>query len=112
MEHQWQKESLNPSDLKCATQVSPLWSDARFAAGRALFDFEFGLTDGAGGPRFYLPVDPEFPYASYAQIIVNMLDFGMNLQEAGDAARVNHQGSSSPTGTTMLAARQRSPAQP
>ena len=26
---------------------------------------------GSGGPRFYLPVDPEFPYASYAQIIVN-----------------------------------------
>jgi gamma-glutamyltranspeptidase/glutathione hydrolase len=25
----------------------------------------------------------------------------MNLQEAGDAARVNHQGSSSPIGTTM-----------
>ncbi len=26
---------------------------------------------GAGGPRFYLPVDPEFPYASYAQLVVN-----------------------------------------
>ena len=26
---------------------------------------------GAGGPRFYLPLDPEFPYASYAQLIVN-----------------------------------------
>ena len=26
----------------------------------------------------------------HAQIIVNMLDFDMNLQEAGDAARVNH----------------------
>ncbi len=37
----------------------------------------------------------------HAQIIVNMLDFGMNLQEAGDAARVNHTGSSQPTGTTM-----------
>ncbi len=34
---------------------------------------------GAGGPRFYLPVDPEFPYASYAQIIVNTHDFaGLN----------------------------------
>jgi multidrug efflux pump subunit AcrB len=30
---------------------------------------------GAGGPRFYLPVDPEFPYSSYAQIIVNTHDF-------------------------------------
>ena len=37
----------------------------------------------------------------HAQVIVNMVDFGMNLQEAGDAARVNHTGSSQPTGTTM-----------
>jgi gamma-glutamyltranspeptidase/glutathione hydrolase len=37
----------------------------------------------------------------HAQIIVNMIDFGMNLQEAGDAARINHTGSSQPTGTTM-----------
>ncbi len=35
------------------------------------------------------------------QIIVNMLDFGMNLQEAGDAARVRHGGSSQPTGDVM-----------
>lgn len=31
----------------------------------------FGTFMGAGGPRFYLPVDPEFPYSSYAQIIIN-----------------------------------------
>ena len=34
---------------------------------------------GAGGPRFYLPVDPEFPYPSYAQLIVTTHDFaGLN----------------------------------
>jgi gamma-glutamyltranspeptidase/glutathione hydrolase len=37
----------------------------------------------------------------HVQIIVNMLDFGMNLQEAGDAARVRHGGSSQPTGEIM-----------
>ena len=37
----------------------------------------------------------------HAQIIINMLDFGMNLQEAGDAARVRHGGSSQPTGEVM-----------
>jgi len=37
----------------------------------------------------------------HAQIIVNMIDFGMNLQEAGDAARINHTGSSQPTGSVM-----------
>ncbi|MHC5028789.1 MAG: efflux RND transporter permease subunit, partial [Planctomycetota bacterium] len=30
---------------------------------------------GGGGPRFYLPVDPEFPYASYGQIVINTPSF-------------------------------------
>jgi len=30
-----------------------------------------------------------------------MIDFGMNLQEAGDAARMRHRGSSQPTGGVM-----------
>jgi multidrug efflux pump subunit AcrB len=29
---------------------------------------------GQGPPRFYLPVDPELPYQSYAQLIVNVRD--------------------------------------
>ena len=37
----------------------------------------------------------------HAQIIVNMIDFGMNLQEAGDAPRILHSGSSEPTGSLM-----------
>ncbi|HEX5313944.1 MAG TPA: gamma-glutamyltransferase, partial [Gammaproteobacteria bacterium] len=32
------------------------------------------------------------------QILVNMIDFGMNVQEAGDAARWKHVGSPTPTG--------------
>lgn len=34
----------------------------------------------------------------HAQIIVNLIDFKMNLQEAGDAPRISHAGSSAPTG--------------
>lgn len=34
----------------------------------------------------------------HVQIVTNLVDFGMNLQEAGDAPRVRHSGSSSPTG--------------
>jgi gamma-glutamyltranspeptidase/glutathione hydrolase len=37
----------------------------------------------------------------HVQILVNLIDFGMNLQEAGDAARWRHGGSSTPTGETM-----------
>lgn len=36
-----------------------------------------------------------------AQILVNLIDFKMNLQEAGDAPRMHHIGSSEPTGELM-----------
>ncbi len=35
----------------------------------------------------------------HAQMICNLIDFGMDVQEAGDAARFRHFGSSEPTGT-------------
>ncbi|HMA62617.1 MAG TPA: gamma-glutamyltransferase family protein, partial [bacterium] len=37
----------------------------------------------------------------HAQIVMNIIDFGMNLQEAGDAPRIRHGGSSQPTGSEM-----------
>jgi gamma-glutamyltranspeptidase/glutathione hydrolase len=37
----------------------------------------------------------------HVQVVVNLVDFGMNLQEAGDAIRFHHTGSSEPTGTVM-----------
>ena len=35
------------------------------------------------------------------QVLINLIDFGMNLQEAGDAPRIRHTGSSQPTGGKM-----------
>jgi gamma-glutamyltranspeptidase/glutathione hydrolase len=49
----------------------------------------FGVMGGAMQPQ------------GHAQIIINMIDFGMNLQEAGDAPRIRHDGSSEPTGEQM-----------
>jgi gamma-glutamyltranspeptidase / glutathione hydrolase len=37
----------------------------------------------------------------HAQIVINLIDFKMNLQEAGDAPRIHHIGSSEPTGQQM-----------
>ncbi len=49
----------------------------------------FGLMGGGMQPQ------------GHAQIVINLIDFGMNLQEAGDAARIRHDGSSEPTGEVM-----------
>ncbi|MBK8915749.1 MAG: gamma-glutamyltransferase family protein [Phycisphaerales bacterium] len=37
----------------------------------------------------------------HVQVICNLVDFGMNLQQAGDAPRFHHSGSSEPTGFEM-----------
>lgn len=49
----------------------------------------FGVMGGATQPQ------------GHAQIVVNIVDFGMNIQEAGDAPRILHEGSSEPTGEIM-----------
>uniref|UniRef100_A0A7C2PJB9 Glutathione hydrolase proenzyme n=1 Tax=Schlesneria paludicola TaxID=360056 RepID=A0A7C2PJB9_9PLAN len=34
----------------------------------------------------------------HVQVLVNLIDFGLNVQAAGDAARIRHEGSATPTG--------------
>jgi len=48
--------------------------------------FSYGNMGGA-----YQPI-------GHVSVLTNIIDFGMNIQEAGDAARWDHSGSSSPTG--------------
>jgi len=50
----------------------------------------FGVMGGATQPQ------------AHAQIVINLIDFGYNLQEAGDAPRIVHSGSSQPTDEEML----------
>ncbi|WP_282160043.1 gamma-glutamyltransferase [Ulvibacterium marinum] len=42
----------------------------------------------------------DFQPQGHSQIVMNLIDFGMNLQEAGDAPRWDHTGGNSPTGET------------
>ena len=40
----------------------------------------------------------DFQAQGHVQVLVNMIDFGMNVQEAGEAPRIEHVGSPTPTG--------------
>jgi gamma-glutamyltranspeptidase/glutathione hydrolase len=60
----------------------------------------FVLKDGKPWLSFGVMGGSMQPQA-HAQIIVNLVDFDMNIQEAGDAPRMRHSGSSQPTDQVM-----------
>ena len=44
----------------------------------------------------------DFQPMGHTQIVMNLVDFGMNIQEAGDAPRWDHTGGASPMGATTV----------
>jgi gamma-glutamyltranspeptidase/glutathione hydrolase len=60
----------------------------------------FAMKDGKPWLAFGL-MGGDMQPQGHVQVLVNVIDFGMDLQEAGDAARYYHTGSSEPTGTLM-----------
>jgi gamma-glutamyltranspeptidase/glutathione hydrolase len=60
----------------------------------------FAMRDGQPWLAFGL-MGGDMQPQGHVQVLVNLIDFGMSLQEAGDAARFYHTDSSEPTGTLM-----------
>ncbi len=60
-----------------------------FVTEKGLPVFSFGVMGGDQQPQ------------GQVQVLCNIIDFGMDIQEAGDAFRFRHQGSSSPVGKVM-----------
>ena len=57
----------------------------------------FVTKDGAPYMSFGV-MGGSFQPEGQVEVLMDMIDFGMNIQEAGDAPRIDHEGSSSPTG--------------
>jgi gamma-glutamyltranspeptidase/glutathione hydrolase len=55
-----------------------------------------------GNPVFAFGVmGGDFQPQGHTQVLMNLVDFGMSVQQAGEQPRVSHSGSSEPTGSTM-----------
>ncbi len=83
--------SLTPGHFNCyAPRKRPFHTIIpAFVTRRGAPWLSFGVMGGAAQPQMH------------AQVLINLIDFDMNLQEAGDAPRMLHLGSSQPTGERM-----------
>jgi gamma-glutamyltranspeptidase / glutathione hydrolase len=62
-----------------------------------------GLVTKEGRPWFVFGVmGGDMQPQGQVQVLVNLIDFGMNVQEAGEAPRMEHVGSATPTGRPAL----------
>ncbi len=84
--------SLNPNDLnKLEPHKRPFHTIIpAFVTKKEKPVFSFGVMGG------------DFQPQGHAQVLMNMIDFGMSPQQAGDQPRVRHIESSTPTGKKMV----------
>ena len=88
LQNRGQLFSLNPDDLNCLKPhkrpFHTIIPGFMTKNGRPLLSF--GVMGG------------DFQPQGHAQVLMNMIDFGMSPQQAGEQARVSHSESSTPTG--------------
>ncbi len=93
LQNRGQLFSLNPNDVnKLEPHKRPFHTiipGFLTRAGRPVFSF--GVMGGSFQPQ------------GHAQILMNIIDFGMSVQQAGEQPRVMHNESSAPTGLKMVA---------
>ena len=92
LQNRGQLFSLNPNDLnKLEPHKRPFHTIIpAFVTSRGKPVFSFGVMGG------------DFQPQGHAQVLMNMIDFAMSPQQAGEQPRVRHIESSTPTGTKMV----------
>ena len=93
MQDRGQLFSLNPKDLnKLEPHKRPFHTIIpAFLTQNAQPVFSFGVMGG------------DFQPQGHVQVLMNILDFGLAVQQAGEQPRISHEESSTPTGLKMVA---------
>jgi gamma-glutamyltranspeptidase/glutathione hydrolase len=94
LQNRGQLFSLNPADLnKLEPHKRPFHTIIpAFVTKDTKPVFSFGVMGG------------DFQPQGHAQVLMNIIDFGMSPQQAGEQPRVQHSESSTPTGLKMVGA--------
>ena len=83
--------SLNPADRNCLKPGKRPFHTIipAFVTGQGRPVYSFGVMGG------------DFQPQGHTQVLMNLIDFGLSPQQAGEQPRIQHSGSSTPTGIVM-----------
>jgi gamma-glutamyltranspeptidase / glutathione hydrolase len=89
-------------DRGCSFSLQEGHANALAGGKRPFHTIIPGFVTRGGKPEFSFGVmGGDIQPQGQVQVLLNIIDFGMNVQEAGDAPRVRHSGSSEPDGSVM-----------